>query len=117
MSIEQVFRVLRLGDVDVASQTWCDLVADVGELDPRLEALAQVAALVALGGPEASFAVAVDSAIGAGLTADELVQVLLALAPMVGTAKLVRVAPALAAGLGIDIDLLLESPAAPDVEP
>jgi alkylhydroperoxidase/carboxymuconolactone decarboxylase family protein YurZ len=109
MSIDQVFRVLGLGEVDTAGQTWRDLMADVGRLDPRLESVAQVAVLVALGGPEASFAVAVDRAIGAGLTPDELVQVLLAVAPTVGTAKLVRAAPALASGLGIDVDQLLES--------
>lgn len=109
MSIDQVFRVLGLGDVDATSQTWRDLVAEVGTPDPRFETIAEVAALVALGGSETSFAVAVDRAIGSGLGADELVQVLLSVATTVGTARLVRAAPALAAGLGIDIDGLLES--------
>lgn len=106
---EQAFRILALGEIDPTSRSWADLVSSVGRLDSRAEVFAVIGALVALDASGPSFAVAVDDAIGAGVTTDELLAVLLVLAPVAGSARVVAAAPALGAGLGIDIESLLEA--------
>jgi alkylhydroperoxidase/carboxymuconolactone decarboxylase family protein YurZ len=109
MTHDQVLRILALGEIDPTGRSWAGLVSSVGRLDPRAEAFAVFGALIALDASEPSFAVAVDDAIGAGVTTDELLAVLLVLAPVVGSARVVAAAPAIGAGLGIDLEALLET--------
>ncbi|MFV0315839.1 MAG: carboxymuconolactone decarboxylase family protein [Microthrixaceae bacterium] len=98
MTVEDVLRVLALGDLSEKRGGWQTLSAGVGTVDERTQAAAEIAALAALGARDASFAVAVDRAIGAGLTANDLVALILGLIPTVGSARLVDIAPALASG-------------------
>lgn len=61
-------------------------------LPQRDVALARLAATVATGGSAASYSVAVDAAISAQLTVPELVDVLVALTPIVGLPRAVSAA-------------------------
>ena len=78
------------------------------ELDPHIRSLVQLGILVALGAPPSSFEWATSLALANGATADELVEVLIAAAPLVGSAHVVSAAPRLACALGYDLDADLE---------
>ena len=71
-----------------------------GELDPKTLALVRLAALVAVGGAPPSYGSQADDAVGAGATAAEIVDVLAAVAPIVGLPCIVAAAPNLAIALG-----------------
>lgn len=77
-------------------------------LDPHDRALVRIGVLVALDGPPSSIEYATSAALAAGATADELVDVLVSTAPLVGSAHVVSVAPRLARALGYDLDRDLE---------
>ncbi|MGY1753485.1 carboxymuconolactone decarboxylase family protein [Blastococcus sp. SYSU D01042] len=61
-------------------------------LDPRTYVLVRLAALVALDGPPVSYAVTLAAAEEAGVTVEEAQSVLVALAPLVGTAQIMSAA-------------------------
>lgn len=73
-------------------------------LDPKTLALVRLAALVAVGGAVPSYGAQTDAAVDAGATVDEIVDVLLAVIPVVGLPRVVAAAPNLALALGHDID-------------
>jgi alkylhydroperoxidase/carboxymuconolactone decarboxylase family protein YurZ len=77
-------------------------------LDPRTQALVRLGVFVALDAAPASYGWSVDAALAAGATIDEIVGTLLAVAPVVGSARVVAAAPSLAEALGYDIDAALE---------
>jgi alkylhydroperoxidase/carboxymuconolactone decarboxylase family protein YurZ len=115
MAHDDVFRVLALGDTNLADQSWKDAVERFAGVDPRIVSVAQLSALVALGAGESSFGAAVDTAIGAGSTVEEIVGVMCALAPIVGTARLAVAASQLGPALGIDADDMFEPGSSPQV--
>lgn len=74
-------------------------------LDPRTLALVRLGAVVAMGGGAvASYGALADEALAAGATVDEVVDVLVGVLPIVGTARVVAAAPGLALALGHDTD-------------
>lgn len=73
-------------------------------LDARTHALVSIGALVATGADIASYIFQVDRALDAGATPDDVVGILVALAPTVGVAKIVSAAPNIAAALEIELD-------------
>ncbi|TCN31676.1 carboxymuconolactone decarboxylase family protein [Kribbella orskensis] len=73
-------------------------------LDPRTVALVRLAALVAVGGAVPSYGAQADAAVDAGATAAEIVEVLVAVIPVVGLPRVVAAAPKLALALGQDVD-------------
>jgi alkylhydroperoxidase/carboxymuconolactone decarboxylase family protein YurZ len=77
-------------------------------LDPKTEALVRLAALISSGASFASYRSSVEAALGAGGTADEVVGTLIAVAPIVGLARLVRGAPLVGLAVGYDVDAALE---------
>lgn len=79
-------------------------------LDARVTALVRLAALVAMQGSTTSFASAAASGVYGGATVDELVDTLLVIAPIVGSANIVGAAPKLALGLGYDVEGAFEDP-------
>jgi hypothetical protein len=86
-------------------------------LDPRTVALARLAALIALDAAPVSLERAVTDAIAQGACSLDIVSLVEAIAASVGSARVVAAAPALAAGLGYDIDGALEDlPSAEDRE-
>ncbi|MGD9571862.1 MAG: carboxymuconolactone decarboxylase family protein [Thermoleophilia bacterium] len=71
-------------------------------LDARTRALVGVAALVAVNGAGPEHRTQVEAALGAGATAEEIVGVLVAVAPHVGTSRVVAASAAIADALGVD---------------
>jgi alkylhydroperoxidase/carboxymuconolactone decarboxylase family protein YurZ len=72
-------------------------------LDGRSYALVKLAALIALDAPPASYVWQVANAIAEGATPEDLVGVLIAIAPQVGGPKLVAAAPELMLALGLTL--------------
>ena len=61
-----------------------------------------------INGPPSAFETAASAALAAGATEDELVEVLIAAAPTVGSAHVVAAAPKLALAMGYDVDAAFE---------
>jgi alkylhydroperoxidase/carboxymuconolactone decarboxylase family protein YurZ len=74
------------------------------KLDRRAEALVQLAVALACAAPAATCRVAVERARRARATDDELVSVLVSIAPALGAARLVAAVPALALASDYDIE-------------
>jgi alkylhydroperoxidase/carboxymuconolactone decarboxylase family protein YurZ len=74
-------------------------------LDERTLMLVRIAALVAVDAPPASFLMNLGAADEVGLEAEELRGVLAAVAPIVGTARVVSAAGNIARGVGREIEL------------
>ena len=72
-------------------------------LDSRSYALVKFAALVALDAPPASYLWQVSNALETGATPEDLIGVLIAIAPQVGGPKLVAAAPELMVALGLNV--------------
>ena len=79
-------------------------------LDPRTQALVRLGVLIAIDASPASYGSSVEAALATGATVDEIVGMLCAVAPVVGFARVVAAAPALAGALGYDIESALERP-------
>ena len=75
------------------------------ELGARTEALVRLASLIALQPAATSFEWAVTAAFAAGADDEEIVGVLLAVAPLVGAARASRAAADIATAIGYDLDL------------
>src|SRR4051794_9267115 len=78
-------------------------LADGAGLDARSAALVQVATLIALDAPPASYASQVAGAIEAGADAEDLLGVLLTVGPLVGAPKTVAAAPEIMLALGLSL--------------
>jgi 4-carboxymuconolactone decarboxylase len=72
-------------------------------LDPRSFALVKIAALIALDAPPASYLWQVGNALDEGVTPEDLIGVLWAIAPQVGGPKTVAAAPELMVALGLSL--------------
>jgi len=72
-------------------------------LDPRGYALVKLATLIALDAPPASYVWQVSNALEAGATPEDLIGVLIAIAPQVGGPRLVAAAPELMVALGLSL--------------
>lgn len=77
---------------------------DVSGLDPKIQALVGLGAALSVDAATVSVRVVVDRAHRAGATEDEIVGVLVAIAPAVGHARTVAVAPRLALALGYAVE-------------
>ena len=73
-------------------------------LDPRSFALVKIAALIALDAPPASYAWQVANAIDDGVTPEDILGVLRAVAPQVGGPRVVAAAPEIMVALGLSLD-------------
>jgi alkylhydroperoxidase/carboxymuconolactone decarboxylase family protein YurZ len=71
-------------------------------LDPHTWSLVKLAALVSIDAAPASYIWHITTAQQAGVTPEEMVGVLIALAPTVGLARIVAAAPEIAIGLGLE---------------
>ena len=107
---EDTLRSLALHDEDVLrSVIAAGLDApDTLAIDARTYALVRVAVLMCLDGSTASYQSAVALALAAGATAEDLFDTLKAVAALVGCARVVTAAAALATAIGYDIDAALE---------
>ena len=82
-------------------------------LDPKTAALVRVGALAAIGSPPVCLEWSTTRALAAGATEDEIVDVLLAIAPVAGLGRVAGAAPGVADALGYDIEAALEEPGDP----
>jgi 4-carboxymuconolactone decarboxylase len=72
-------------------------------LDSRAYSLVKIAALIALDAPPASYVWQVGTALAEGATPEDIVGVLIAIAPQVGGPKLVAAAPEIMIALGLTL--------------
>ena len=77
-------------------------------LGPRAAAMVRFSALITLDAPVPVYQWAVDEALLAGVTVDELVGVLMALMPTIGVPRVSSAAPKIGLALGYDIESALE---------
>jgi alkylhydroperoxidase/carboxymuconolactone decarboxylase family protein YurZ len=82
---------------------------DVSQLDAKTHALVRLAAALAIDAAPSSYQSAVEPALAAGASIDEIVGTLLAIAPTIGMARVVSAAPELALALGYDVDAAIEA--------
>ena len=108
---EEILRRLALHDEQCVQSMLGIRISDdqAAGLDPKDHALVRLAALIALGASCVSYGWAVDAALAAGATADEIVGTLMAVAPITGLARVVAAAPAIARSIGYDIDRAFEA--------
>jgi 4-carboxymuconolactone decarboxylase len=101
----EVLAALSLGDPDLLAaglEVRTEWKARSG-LDARSYALVKLAALIALDAPPASYLWQVSNALEAGATPEDLIGVLIAVAPQVGGPRLVAAAPELMVALGLSL--------------
>ena len=108
MDYTERLRCLGINDASFAEDGVGGAGVGSTELDPKTLALVRLAALVAAGGAVPSYGAQADAAVNAGATAAEIVDVLIAVIPVVGLPRAVAAAPKLALALGYDTDDALE---------
>jgi alkylhydroperoxidase/carboxymuconolactone decarboxylase family protein YurZ len=77
-------------------------------LDAKTQALVRIGALVALGSAPPAYMCAIEAALEAGGTVEEVVGVLAALVPAIGPDRVVAATAGLGLALGYDVDEALE---------
>jgi 4-carboxymuconolactone decarboxylase len=82
---------------------------EVSGLDAKTHALVRLGASLAIDAAPSSYQSAVEPALAAGASVDEIVGTLIAAAPRVGVARVVSAAPELALALGYDVDAAIET--------
>jgi hypothetical protein len=109
ISSEESLRRLTIGDPAYCRTLMANEPrAPTHPLDARSVALVRLGGSITAGSSGLMLKQRVDDALVAGLTFDEVVGSLLALAPTIGIERVVAVAPDLARALGYDIDAALE---------
>jgi 4-carboxymuconolactone decarboxylase len=83
--------------------------AALAGIDARAHAFARIGALVALNAAPPAYMYAVEDALNAGASYEEIVGVLIAVLPLVGVARVVSAAPNLGLALGYDVNEALEA--------
>src|SRR5215472_3509593 len=96
---------LASGDLDVLEEglKFRELWQEKSGLDPRSYAMCKIAALIAMDAPPASYVFQVATALDAGVTPDEILGVLRAVAPQVGGPRVVAAAPEIMLALGLSL--------------
>ena len=102
MEYTEVLRRLSINDEHFAQH--CVTGVEPVKLDRKTLALARVAALIAVGGAVPSYEAEAATAVSAGATVADIVEVLLGVLSIVGLPGAVAAATALAMALGYDID-------------
>jgi alkylhydroperoxidase/carboxymuconolactone decarboxylase family protein YurZ len=104
--IERLLRRLALNDegsVEMVLARGSQVEAGA-TLVPKVDLLVRLGALLALGAATTSLRATVERAKRAGATDDEIVGVLIAVAPAVGQARVVSTAPKLATAIGYQLE-------------
>jgi alkylhydroperoxidase/carboxymuconolactone decarboxylase family protein YurZ len=89
-----------------------DTIADItgaslehGSLDAREHMLARIAALAAVGAPAASYLTNAGAAVEVGITLEDVQGILVAVAPIVGTPRVVTASINIARALGFALEI------------
>ncbi len=104
--VERLLRLLALNDEEsvrkvLATGTDPALLPALGQ---KVDLLVRLGALLAVGAATATLRTTVNRALEAGATEAEIADVLIAIAPALGLARVVSTAPRLATALGYEID-------------
>jgi alkylhydroperoxidase/carboxymuconolactone decarboxylase family protein YurZ len=103
--VERLLRLLALNDEEsVTMVLTSDSSALSRTLNPKVDHLVRLGALLAVGAATTTLRATVDRALEAGTTETEIADVLIAVAPAVGVARVVSTAPRLALALGYQLD-------------
>ena len=96
---------LSLGDMDVleAAIGLREVGLEATGLDARTFALVKIAALIALEAPPASYVWQIGNALEDGVTPEEILGTLRAVAPQVGGPRVIAAAPEIMLALGLDL--------------
>src|SRR3954452_11287989 len=78
-------------------------------LDRKTHAMVALAALLAVDGAQSSYNASAELALASGASLDEIVGILIAVAPTIGLGRVVSAAPDLGLALGYDVDAALEA--------
>jgi 4-carboxymuconolactone decarboxylase len=108
---ELLRRLAMIDEAFVADQAGLALgPAGTPALDASTASLLQLAVSVALGSPGVCLEWCTARALAAGATEDEIADVLLVIAPVIGLGRVVCAAPDVATALGYDVAAALEDP-------
>ena len=108
---ETLRKLAMIDEAFVRNQTGLGLgPAGTLALDARTASLLQLAVSVAIGSPAVCVEWSTTRALTAGVTEDEIADVLLVIAPVIGLGRVVCAAPDVATALGYDIVAALEEP-------
>lgn len=78
-------------------------------LDPKTHAMVRLAALLAVDAAQSSYNASAELALASGASFDEIVGILVAVAPAIGLGRVVAAAPELGLALGYDVEAALEA--------
>jgi 4-carboxymuconolactone decarboxylase len=108
---EWTLRRLAISDDRLVASLLAQRDADIGgsSRDASIRALVRLAALIASQGTCASYVSVVESALSAGASVEEIIEVLIAVAATVGSARVVAAAPLLARAVGFDVDEVFDT--------
>jgi 4-carboxymuconolactone decarboxylase len=103
---QQTLARLSAGDIEVLERAvgLRELNRAGSGLDARTFALVKLAALIALDAPPASYAWQIANAVEEGVTAEDFLGVLKAIAPQVGGPRVIAAAPELMLAMGLAVD-------------
>jgi 4-carboxymuconolactone decarboxylase len=103
---QQTLSGISAGDRDVIETVvgLRELNREGSGLDARTFALVKIASLIALDAPPASYAWQVGAAVAEGVTPEDILGVLRAVAPQVGGPKVIAAAPEIMLALGLSVD-------------
>jgi alkylhydroperoxidase/carboxymuconolactone decarboxylase family protein YurZ len=102
----QTFLAVSAGDLDALENAigLREANREASGLDARSFALVKIAVLIALDAPPASYTWQVANALEEGVTPEEILGVLRAVAPQVGGPRVVAAAPEIMLALGLSLD-------------
>jgi alkylhydroperoxidase/carboxymuconolactone decarboxylase family protein YurZ len=107
MDYTERLRRLAINDPTFVAGGSGDRSAKPQTVDSKTLALVRIGAIIAIGASVPSFGEAVDAAIAAGATTDEVVDLLFGLVPVIGLPRVVAAAPQLGLALGYDVESAL----------
>ena len=99
----ELLRKLALNDSTVVNAIMSGELAQEGTLDARTEALVRIAILVGVDSDPATFQWAVELAVAAGVDDADLFDTLVAIAPIIGIARLTSALPHLMTALDLEL--------------
>jgi alkylhydroperoxidase/carboxymuconolactone decarboxylase family protein YurZ len=107
VNVIELLRRLALNDEHAVRRAVGERPGELGytsALEPKVAALVRLGALLSVGAATASCRVTVEVARASGASDEEIVAVLVAVAPVVGSARLVAAAPRLALAIDYDVE-------------
>jgi 4-carboxymuconolactone decarboxylase len=108
---EEILRRLTLGDEACLERLIAERRATTSatRLGRAEETLLRLGALAASDAADPTWHQTIDAALNAGIEPDQIVDALIVLAPIVGSTRLIAIAPKVALGIGFDVDAALET--------